>query len=140
MDLKIEGRNVDVGRRLQAHVSRKMDHIARHLPAATGARVEVTLEPTRSRQEGYLVQISLNIKGTVVRAESRGPSAIAALNAAAARLDQLAARFKGQVYRSQRAHASWSLAEFQAAEAFEEDRELARQFLSDEESETALTL
>ena len=139
MDIKIEGRNVDIGRRLQAHISRKMDHLVRHMPAATAARVEVILEPTRSRQERYLVQVSLSIKGTVVRAESRGPSAIATLNSAAARLDQKAARFKGQVYRSQRSHASLSLAEFQAAESFEEDRELARELLSNEESEAALT-
>ena len=120
-----------VGRRLVVQVSRKLDQVLRHLPAAEDPRVELTFEPTRSRQERYLAQLSFNIKGTVLRAERRGPSAIAAVHGAATRLEQLAARFKGQVYRSQRTRNSVSVGEVQAAEAFELDRELARELVDE---------
>ena len=128
MELKIEGRNLQISQRLQMHIARKLGQVGRHLPAATTAVVEITSEPTRSHQERIQVQVSLNVKGAIIRAERRGPSAIAALNAAAARLDQSAARFKGQVYRSQRARQYLSVGEQQAAEMFESDRELAREF------------
>ena len=139
MEIKIEGRNLNIGRRLEASVSRKCDQVARHLPAATFASVVVTYEPTRSQQERYLAQVSLDVKGTILRAERRGSSAGNAVSAAIARLDQLASRFKGQVYRSLRTRNYLSLGEQQAAEAFEQDRELALQYPAGSEETLALT-
>lgn len=130
----IKGRNINVSRRLEAQVNRKLDQVLRHIPAADDVRVEITHEPTRSHQERYLVQLSFDIKGNVVRAERRGPSPVVALHGAAARLDQLAARFKGQVYRSLRTRSNFSVGELQAAEAFELDRQLARELLPEEEA------
>ncbi len=134
MELKIESRNFNLGRRLDALVTRKMEQLLRHLPAADEARVEIIHEPSRSREERYLARASVNIKGTVIRAERRGPSALSATHSAAATLDKLAARFKGQVYRSQRTRDHVSLGQLQAAEAFELDRELARDLLAEDEA------
>ena len=134
MDSTIKGRNMNVGRRLEAQVNRKLAQVLRHIPAADDIRVEFTYEPTRSQQERYLAQLSFSIKGTVIRAERRGPSAIVAMHGATARLDQLASRFKGQVYRSQRARNHLSFGELQAAEAFELDRELARDMMPEEDA------
>ena len=133
MDVRIEGRNMVIGRRLEAQVNRKLGQVLRHLPSAEDPRVELTYEPTRSRQERYLARISFNVKGTVLRAERRGPSSIAAVHGSAAKLEQLAARFKGQVYRSQRTRNTMSVSEMQAAEALELDQELARQFVDEDD-------
>ena len=138
MELKIEGRNLNIGRTLEANVTRKCNQVARHLPAATFANIEITFEPTRSRHERYLAQVSLDVKGTVLRAERRGPSALVAVCAAVDRLDQSAARFKGQVYRSQSNRRYLSLGEQQAAEALEQDVELALLYPEGSESEPAL--
>ena len=108
-----------------------------HIPAAEDVRVEITFEPTRSHQERYLVQLSFSMKGNVIRAERRGPSPVVALHGAVARLDQLVARFKGQVYRSLRTRNNLSVSELQAAEAFELDRELARELMPEEETALA---
>ena len=86
MELKIESRNFNLGRRLDALVTRKMEQLLRHLPAADEARVEIIHEPSRSREERYLARASVNIKGTVIRAERRGPSALSATHSAAATL------------------------------------------------------
>ncbi len=139
MQVQIVGRNVDIDAQLEIRISRKMNEVARHLPAITSIHVELTAEPTRSRQERFLAQISLNIKGAFLRSEQRGPSALAAVHAASQRLDQLASRFKGQVYRSQRSHSYISVAEQQAADAFEADRELAREYLPESEAELVAT-
>ena len=133
MDSTIKGRNMTIGRRLESQVNRKLDQVLRHIPAADDVRVEITHEPTRSQQERYLVQMSFSIKGNVIRAECRGPSPIVAMHGSAARLNQLVARFKGQVYRSQRTRNYLSVGELQAAEAFELDRELARELMPEEE-------
>ena len=137
MESTIKGRNMNVSRRLEGQVNRKLDQVLRHIPAAEDVRVEITFEPTRSHQERYLVQLSFNIKGNVIRAERRGPSPNVALHGAVSRLDQLVARFKGQVYRSLRTRNNLSVGELQAAEAFELDRELARELMPEEETALA---
>ena len=133
-ELKIESRNFNPGRRIEVLVTRKMEQLLRHLPAADEARVEIIHEPNRGRQERYLAKVSVNIKGTVIRAERRGPSALSATHSAAGTLDKLAARFKGQVYRSQRTRDHVSLGQLQADEALELDRELARDLLAEDEA------
>ena len=138
MDIRIDSRNFNLGRRLDSLVNRKMEQSLRRLPAVDDARVEITLEPTRTRQERYLAKLSVTIRGTVIRAERRGPSALSAVHSASGSLDKLAARFKGQVYRSQRTRDHVSIGRLQADEAFELDRELARDLLA--EDETALTV
>ena len=134
MEIKVESRNFNLGRRLDGLVTRKMEQLLRHLPAVDEARVDISHEPTRGRQERYLAKVSVTVKGTVIRAERRGPSALAATHSAAGALDKLAARFKGQVYRSQRTRDHISLGRLQADEAFQLDRELARDLLPDDEA------
>ena len=131
MDTKIALRNMEPDRTLEAQVARKFDQVLRHIPAAEGPRVELTFEPTRSRQERYLAQLSFNVKGTVLRSEQRGSTAIDAVHGATNKLEQLASRFKGQVYRSQRTRNSVSVGELQAAEALEQDMELAREYVDE---------
>lgn len=138
MELKIESRNFNLGRRLDELVSRKMEQVLRHLPAVDDASVEIILEPTRGRQERYLAKISVNIRGTIIRSEGRGISALSAAHSAIVTLDRLAARFKGQVYRSQRTREHVSIGQLQAAEAFELDRELARDLMPEDEAVGAL--
>ena len=134
MEIKVESRNFNLGRRLDGLVTRKMEQLLRHLPAVDEARVDISHEPTRGRQERYLAKVSVSVKGTVIRAERRGPSALAATHSAAGALDKLAARFKGQVYRSQRTRDHVSIGQLQADEAFELDRELARDLLPEDEA------
>ncbi len=140
MELKIEGRNLEISQRLQTHIARKLGQVGRHLPAATAAVVEIVSEPAGSHQERILARISLKVKGVVIRVERRGSSAIGAVNAAAASLDRSLARFKGQVYRSQRARQYRSLGAQQAADMFELDRELVRKMAPEAEAEAAAGL
>jgi ribosome-associated translation inhibitor RaiA len=131
-EIKIEGRNFTPGRQLEGLINRKMEQLLRHLPAVDEARVEIIHEPTQGRQERYLAKMSVNIKGTVIRAERRGPSARSATHSAGGALDKLAARFKGRVYRSQRTRDHISLGQLQADETFRLDRELAQELLPDD--------
>ena len=127
MDLKLVGRNLEISQRLRQHITRKLEQIERHLPAAAGALVEVTAQPTRSQGERILVQVSLQVNGATIRAEGRGAGAMAAVNMAAARLGPATARYKSHAYRSQRARQYLSLGQQQAADFYELDRELARE-------------
>ena len=133
MELRIECRNFNLGRRLDTLVTRKVEQLLRHLPDVDDVRVEITHEPTRSRQERYQAKLIVNVRGRVIRAERRGPSALSAVHSAGSTLDKLAARFKGQVYRSLRTRDQVSIGQLQADEALELDRELAQEFLAEED-------
>ncbi len=137
MVLKVDSRNFILGKRMESLITRKMDQLLRHLPAVDEVRVEIIFEPNRGRHERYLAKLSVNIKGTVIRAERRGPSALSATHSASGTLDKLAGRFKGQVYRSQRTRDHVSLGQLQADEALELDRELVRDLLAEDEAALA---
>ena len=125
-DLKIETRNLELTPELRRHIDRKLDTVRRHLPALTAAAVSLTYEPTHAYRERILIQVSLQVNGgSLLRAEQRGPTAIAAVNAAADSLNLAAARYKGRAYRSSRARHCTSLPRQQANDRDLLDRQLA---------------
>ena len=125
MELKITSHNFSLDARMEELVSRKIRQALRRLPPTAEARVDVTSDSARPSHARFLVKLSVQIKGRVIRAECRGASALAAVHGAVGRLDNLTDRFKGQVYRSQRSRDQVSIAQTQADEALELDRELA---------------
>ena len=139
MELKIEGRNLEISELLRAHISRKLGQVNRHLPAVTAAVVEVTAEHTRSHQERILVQVALKINGEVIRVEQRASTATAAVNQAVSRLGQSVSRYKGHAYRSNWARQYVSIGEQQAEDLAELDRKLARDLAPEEESSLVST-
>lgn len=126
MDIKIAGRNLEITPELRRLLERKLAAVQRHLPTAETALVAVSYEPTRAYRERILVQVSLRVNGSRLRAEQRGPTALAAINAAADSLNLAADRYKGRAYRSSRARHQVSLSRQQAADRDALDRELAR--------------
>lgn len=126
MDIKIAGRNLEITPELRRLLERKLAAVQRHLPTAEAALVAVAYEPTRAYRERILVQVSLLVNGSRLRAEQRGPTALAAINAVAASLNLAADRYKGRAYRSSRARQQVSLGRQQAADRDALDRELAR--------------
>ena len=127
MDIKIAGRNLEITPELRRLLARKLAAVQRHLPTADLALVAVAYEPTRAYRERILVQVSLEVNGSRLRAEQRGPTALAAVNAAADSLNLAAARYKGRAYRSSRARQQVSLSRQQAADRDAQDWELTRQ-------------
>ena len=102
MDLKIQGRNIEITRSMNEHVTAKLASLDRHQPAISRAEVEMATEPTRSQQDRVVVQVSLNVGGDLLRAQRRAPNARAAVNSAADALDRQLRRWKAQNYRSER--------------------------------------
>lgn len=137
MELKVEGRNLEINGELRGQLERKLAAVERHLPAAGEATVEVTYERTRAQGERVLVQAAVSVKGQLLRAEQRGPTATAAINAAVDSLNLAAARYKGRAYRSSRARQRVSVGRQQANDRDELDRELARQGAGELELEAA---
>ena len=102
MDLRIQGRNIEITRSVREHVTAKLASLDRHLPAIARAEVEMATESTRSQQDRVVVQVSLNVGGDLLRAQRRAGNARAAVNATVDALDRQLNRWKAHTYRSER--------------------------------------
>ena len=102
MDLQISGRNLEINDRTREHIESKLDQIDRHLPGISGASVELGYEATRSNADRIVAQVTLNVGGTLLRAQRRAANPIAAVNSVAQALDQQIKRYKSHAYRSKR--------------------------------------
>ena len=108
MELKIHGRNLELDEVNRAYITRKINRLSRHLPGITVTTVEVTRENSRAQDRRVVAQVTVDINGTVLRGEERGPNTIAAVNSAINVMDRRVERYKGKIYKSrQRTKTGW---------------------------------
>ena len=103
MELKIQTRNLEINDRVRQHIAQKLGQINRHLPGITEALVEVAAEPTRKQQDRIVVQVTLDVTGSILRGEQRASNTTAAINAVAEVLNRRIERYKSRAYRNERA-------------------------------------
>ncbi len=121
MELQIQGRNVEISDQVRKHVTQKLGRIGRHLPGIISAEVELASEPTRSQQDRMVAQVTLDVGGSILRAEQRASNTEAAINSVAEVLARRIERYKSRAYRSERARQTPSLGAQQAEEAAQSD-------------------
>lgn len=121
MELSIRGRNLEIDDQIRRHVETKLGHLGRQLPGLSGVAVELASEPTRTRGDRFVAQVTLNVGGSILRAEQRASSHATAINSAAEVLARRIERYKSQTYRSERARHNVSLGIQQADEAEQAD-------------------
>ena len=100
VDVKIFGRNINVGENLEEQIIRKVSGIDRYLDDIVEARVDLSSTNARSAEEREVVQITVQGKGFILRAEERSADMINALNLAVDTLQRRIERYKGK--RNQR--------------------------------------
>ena len=87
---------------LQEYARRRIGRLERYLPTVREAVVEVRRENTRAAEQRYIVQVTVNSRGTFLRAEERAAEARVAVDHAADALGQQVRRHKDKLYRSGR--------------------------------------
>lgn len=102
MELEIITRNLKDMETIESYVNKKIGKLSRYLPSINGGKVEIREEKTRSPQQRFTVQVTLNSKGTLLRGEERGDSVYAAVDAVYEVMSRQIERFKGKRYRKGR--------------------------------------
>lgn len=100
MDIKIHGRNVDISDDIQSYVDKKFSRLSRHLPQMMDATAEIKRTSSRAGDDRIAVQITLSVKGQVLRAQRRGSTVREAVDTAVDVMDRQIRRYKGRRYRS----------------------------------------
>jgi putative sigma-54 modulation protein len=126
MDVVFKGQHAAADEQLQEYARQRIGRLDRYLPTVREAVVEVRREKTRSAQERYVVQVTVNSNGTFLRAEERAAEPRVAVDSAADALGKQIRRLKHKKYRSLRAtHQARHLEEtaVEAVEEIEDDEE-----------------
>ena len=98
MELQITGKNVKLVPEVRHYIERKLGKLSRHLPNITGSKVEISEEKTRSPQQRFVVQITIEGSGTLLRGENKGENLREAIDKVVATMERQIERYKGKLY------------------------------------------
>lgn len=102
MDLIFRGKHLTLSEQFRAYASKKFGRLARYLPLAEHVIVDVRRE-AKGSDGRYVVQVTVNVNGTYLRAEERAAQLETAVDAASDVLTRQLTRLKQKkLYRSQR--------------------------------------
>ena len=112
MELQITGKNVELTPEVRQYIERKLGRLNRHLPNITESKVEIFGEKTRSPQQRFVVQMTIDSRGTLLRSEERGEDLFSAVDRVAAIMNRQVEHYKGKLYDKGRGN-SLARSEFQ---------------------------
>lgn len=98
MELQITGKNMEVSPTVRRYIERKLGKLNRHLPKILESKVEITEEKTKSPKQHFVVQVTVNSKGTLLRAEHRGEDLFTAIDKVETTMKRQIEHYKGKLY------------------------------------------
>jgi putative sigma-54 modulation protein len=98
MELQIFSKNMEISPDVRDYVQKKIGKLTHYLPNITEAKVEIHEENTKSPQHRYTAQVTLNIKGVILRGEERGEAVRVAVDAVHQVLERQIERYKGKLH------------------------------------------
>ena len=102
MELQITGKNMELLPAVRHYIERKLGKLNRHLPNITEAKIEISKEKTKSPQQRFVVQVTIDSSGTLLRGEERGEDLFAAIDKAAEVMNRQIEHYKGKLYKKGR--------------------------------------
>jgi len=98
MDLIFRARNVELSDSARSYAERKLGRLPRYFSNISDATVEFSREDTRGATDRYVVQVTLNAAGTLLRSEERAADIFTAIDGVASTLKRRIDRHKTRLY------------------------------------------
>ena len=111
MELQIIGKDAQLAPEVRHYIERKLGKLGRHLPNITESKVEVSEEKTKSPQQRFVVQVTIESSGTLLRGENKGENLLEAIDKVVATMDRQIEHYKGKLYDKRRG-SSFARSEF----------------------------
>jgi putative sigma-54 modulation protein len=96
VEVSIFARNMAVTPRLREYVERKVGKLDRYLPVIDEARIDLTVENTRSAAHRQVAQLTVRVQGTILRTEERTQDMFTSIDAVLDKMYRQIARYKGK--------------------------------------------
>lgn len=99
MDLQVIARNnVELTDAVREHAEKKIGKLVRYLPTIGEGKVEISQENAKLPQQRYTVQVTLDSKGVLIRAQERSDDIRTAIDRIVDVLTKRIERYKGKLY------------------------------------------
>ena len=97
MELQITGRNMDMTQRLDDYVQQKAGKLDRYMPNISSARMELSVENTKSAADRQVAQLTIRSdRGVILRAEERTGDMFTSIDVVVDKMYRQIARYKGK--------------------------------------------
>lgn len=100
MQIIVTTKNVELSDWLKSYVEKKVGKLDHYLPTIDEARVELSVQKTKSVGDSQVVQLTLRANGTTLRSEERSADLQASVDAVMDKITRQIERYKGKHYRS----------------------------------------
>ena len=99
MKLQIIARNnVEVSETLEAYVEKKIGKLSRYLPTIGEGKVEISYEGAKLPEQRFTVQVTLDSRGVLIRAQEESKDIRTAIDKVVDVLSKRIERYKGKLY------------------------------------------
>ena len=99
MKLQIVGKNnVTISETIRAYVEKKVGKLDRYLPTLDEGWVEISREGAKLPQQRFTIQVTLDSRGVLIRAQEKSRDVRAAIDRVADVLSKRIERHKGKLY------------------------------------------
>ena len=102
MELQITGKNIEISPEVHQYIERKLDKLGRHLHKIMESKVEISEQKTKSPQQHFVVQVTIDSNGTLFRSQERGENLVSAIDKVVEIMDRQIKRYKGKLYKKGR--------------------------------------
>jgi putative sigma-54 modulation protein len=123
MELQITGKNIEISPEVRQYIERKLDKLGRHLHKIMESKVEISEQKTKSPQQHFVVQVTIDSNGTLFRSQERGENLVSAIDRVVEIMDRQIKRYKGKLYKKGRGS---SLAKGGLSEEIVEEKTMGR--------------
>jgi putative sigma-54 modulation protein len=123
MELQITGKNIEISPEVRQYIERKLDKLGRHLHKIMESKVEISEQKTKSPQQHFVVQVTIDSSGTLFRSQERGENLVSAIDKVVGVMDRQIKRYKGKLYKKGRGS---SLARGGLSEEIVEEKTMGR--------------
>ncbi|MFQ5576074.1 MAG: ribosome hibernation-promoting factor, HPF/YfiA family [Anaerolineae bacterium] len=106
MSLVLKGKNLQLYDKTKTYAEKKVRKFTRFLPNIIETRVELSKEATRSNQDRFIAEITVQTKQKLLRAEERSHDLHAAIDIAVDKLNSQIVRLKGKQKNRWQGHES----------------------------------
>jgi putative sigma-54 modulation protein len=90
--------NVEVSETTQAYVEKKIGKLGRYLRTIGEGKVEISQEGAKLPEQRFIVQVTLDSKGVLIRAQEKSKDIRTAIDKVANVLSKRIERYKGKLY------------------------------------------
>ena len=99
MKLQVIGKNnVEVSETIRAYVEKKVGKLGRYMRTLDEGKVEISQEGTKLPQQRFTVQVTLDSRGVLIRAQEKSKDMRAAVDKVVDVLSKRIERYKGKLY------------------------------------------